>query len=96
VSNLADREARKLLENCRAVMNWKSRLLILEAVRNFGQKLPRWASLVELGIMAQRGGRRRTESQLRELIQSAGFRLNEIRRYQSGPRTVIEAAPIAD
>jgi hypothetical protein len=96
VSNLADREARELLKNCRAAMDLKARLLILEPVRDFGKRLPRWAALVELGIMAQRGGRTRTEAQLRNLLQSAGFKLHEIRRYQSGPATVIEAAPIGD
>ncbi|MGO9455191.1 MAG: methyltransferase [Candidatus Binataceae bacterium] len=96
VSNLNDREARELLKNCRAAMGLKARLLILEPVRDFGKRLPRWAALVELGIMAQRGGRTRTEAQLRNLLQSAGFKLDEIRRYQSGPATVIEAAPIDD
>ena len=95
VSNLVKREAQRLLTNCRAAMNSKARLLILESVRDFGKKLPKWASLVELGIMAQRGGRTRTEPQLRELLHSSGFRLSEIRRYASGPRTVIEAAPLA-
>lgn len=94
VSNLADREARQLLKNCRAAMDPAARLLILEPVRDFGKRLPPWASLIELGIMAQRGGRSRTEAQLRDLLGSAGFLLHEVRRYRSGPTTVIEAAPI--
>jgi O-methyltransferase domain len=94
VNNLADRDARQLLRNCRDAMSENGGLLILEGVREFGKRLPRWAALVNLGIMAQRGGRTRTEPQLRELLRSAGFMLREIRTYQSGPRTVIEAAPI--
>lgn len=93
LNNLADHEARQLLRGCRSAMDKKAILLILEAVRDFGKKLPRWAALVELGIMAQRGGRTRTELQLRGLLESAGFTLRGVRRYQSGPRTVVEAVP---
>lgn len=96
VNNLADADARTLLTNCRIAMNRNGVLLILEAVREYGKRLPRWAALVELGIMAQRGGKTRTEAQFRELLRSAGFTLREIRRYASGPRTVIEAVPLLD
>jgi len=94
LNNLSDTDARVLLRNCRLVMNDQSVLLILQGVRDFGKRLPRWSALVELGIMAQRGGRTRTEPQVRELLEYAGFALREIRRYQAAPRTVIEAAPI--
>jgi hypothetical protein len=75
-------------------MGAKSKLLILESLREPGKTLSRWAALVELGIMAQRGGKSRTEGQLRRILRAAGLDVREIRRFPSPPRTVIEVAPI--
>jgi hypothetical protein len=94
VNNCRDQDAARLFANCRASMGAKSKLLILESLREPGKTLSRWAALVELGIVAQRGGKSRTEGQLRRLLRSAGLNVSEIRRFPSAPRTVIEVAPI--
>ncbi len=94
VNNCRDQDAARLLANCRAAMGAKSKLLILESLREPGKTLSRWAALVELGIMAQRGGKSRTEGQLRRILRAAGLDVREIRRFPSSPRTVIEVAPI--
>jgi len=94
LNNLRDSDAAQLFANCRASMGPGTRLLILEPLRNFGERLTQWAALVGLGVMAQRGGRTRTEAQVRKLLVEARFELFEVRHYQSAPRTVIEAVPI--
>lgn len=75
-------------------MGINGKLLILEALRKFGERPSRWAALVRLGIAAQRGAyRSRTETRYRELLKNAGFELSKIEYRQSEPRTVIEATP---
>lgn len=70
-------------------MDRSARLLIIEGLHHAGQTLPIWAAAVGLAIVAQRGGQSRTESQMRKLLASAGFRISEIKRL--GPSRVIEA-----
>jgi hypothetical protein len=94
VNNCRDSDARRLFANCHAAMSADARLLILETLREPGKPLSRWAALVELGIMAQRGGKSRTEGQLRNLLRTADLELTEIRRFPSPPKTVVEAAAI--
>jgi len=94
VNNLRDDNAVRLLKNCRAAMGINGKLLILEALRKFGERPSRWAALVRLGIAAQRGAyRSRTETRYRELLENGGFELSKIEYRQSEPRTVIEATP---
>lgn len=93
VNNWRDKEALPVLVNCREAMGGGSaRLLVLE--RLLGDEVDtRWQSLVSLGVMAQRGGRSRTERQMRKLLQSAGFRLDQIKLLPGGVTSAIIACP---
>ncbi|MDP9105757.1 MAG: hypothetical protein M3N49_07470 [Candidatus Eremiobacteraeota bacterium] len=90
LNNCRDDAARCVLGNCRAAMNDGARLLVLEPIYVQGAQ-PRWAALVSLGVMAQRGGRTRSEVQLRSLIETAGFRIESIRRLPASATCATEA-----
>jgi len=93
LNNLRDEEAHRVLANCRAVMDDNARLLVLEQI--YGA-LPhsRWRALLSLGVMAQRGGRSRSEGQLRSLLSAAGFHVEEITQIPSNPIFAIKAKPV--
>ena len=71
LNNWRDEEARGILANCRAVMDADARLLVLEPIY-VAKSSSRLLMLVSLGVMAQRGGRTRSEMQLRSLITGVG------------------------
>jgi hypothetical protein len=90
LNNWRNEEARHVLANCRTAMGDDASLLILEPVQVSGP-LSRWRTLVSLGVMAQRGGRTRSEVQLRSLIASAGFRIEDIMQLPSNATCAIKA-----
>lgn len=90
LNNWRDEEARRVLLNCRAAMEEGARLLILEHVYTTGP-LPRWRTLVSLGVMAQRGGRTRSEAQLRALLTATGFLVDHICWLHANATCAIEA-----
>jgi len=94
LNNWRDDEARQILTRCRSAMNDSGRLLVLEGVYMPGTPVPPWRALVSLGVVAQRGGRTRSERQLRTLLASSGFRVNDIRCLSPGATYAIEARPI--
>ena len=90
LNNWRDEEARRVLINCREAMSAGASLLVLEPVlRN--ETMTRWRSLVSLGVMAQRGGRSRTEIQMRSLLGSANFELEEIRQLPQSATCAVWA-----
>jgi hypothetical protein len=66
---------------------------VLESVADFGPQ-PRWRALVSLGVMAQRGGRTRSEPQLRSVLAASGFQLERIEALPGNATCVIEARPV--
>jgi hypothetical protein len=92
LNNWRDEDARTILANCRAAMNYGDRLIILEPIYAHGT-YSRWRALVSLGVMAQRGGRSRTEAQLRSLLRTAGFEVELIQQLPSGATSLIRATP---
>lgn len=92
LNNWRDEEALTILANCRAAMNGAGCLLILEPIYMHGT-CSRWQALVSLGVMAQRGGRSRTETQLRSLMTTAGFQVESIQQLPSSTTSVIKAKP---
>lgn len=61
-----------LVRHCRHAMRSSARQLVLEAL--LGDEIPpTWRTLVSLGVIAQRGGRTRSETQMRSLLASAGL-----------------------
>jgi hypothetical protein len=92
INNFNDDGARKMLANCRAAMNPAARLLIVDALYAIGKPVLWWA-LAGLGVLAQRGGRGRTESQMRTLLESARFRACSVKAAGKGAPGLVEAAP---
>ena len=90
LNNWRDADARQVLANCRAAMPTGARLLILEPIYMPGP-LSRWRTLVSLGVMAQRGGRTRSEAQIKTLLNSAGFRVDAIHPFPSSPTCAVVA-----
>jgi hypothetical protein len=90
LNNCGDGAARRVLGNCRTAMDDGARLLVLEPVYVPGEQ-PRWAALVSIGVMAQRGGRTRSEAQLRSLIEGAGFSIESVRKLPASMTCATEA-----
>jgi hypothetical protein len=87
-----DETAHTILRNCRAAMPKNARLLIIEAIIPPGNK-PFAQKLIDLEmLMMTPGGRERTETEYRRLLETAGFRLNRIIPTIS-PLSLIEAIP---
>ncbi|MEO7037220.1 MAG: methyltransferase [Polyangiaceae bacterium] len=93
LNNWRDADARIILSNCRTAMRPGARLLVLEAIFSPGP-LSRWRTLVSLGVMAQRGGRTRSESQLRTLIANSGFRIDSIQRLPESETYAVNAEAV--
>ena len=89
INNWADPDALRVLENCRAAMCADARLLVLEAVSTPGVAVLPWRALVSLGVMAQRGGRTRSEIQLRELFDASGFCFQQVHRLPESETCAI-------
>ncbi|MFJ1846224.1 MULTISPECIES: methyltransferase [unclassified Streptomyces] len=85
-----DEQAVRILASCRRAMGEHGRLLILEqVVPDDGSRHP--AALLDLHMLVLLGGRERTESQWRALLDRGGFDTSAITR---GARAaLIEAAP---
>lgn len=85
-----DESAIRILESCRRAMGGQGRLLILEqVVPDDGSRHP--AALLDLHMLVLLGGRERTESEWRALLDRGGFDTVEIHR---GARAaLIEAVP---
>jgi len=95
LNNWRDDDARRVLQRCRSAMTAEARLLVLEAV--LGNDIPpRWRTLVSLGVMAQRGGRTRTEAQMQDLLASAGFAVEALRPIPGSATVAVTARRDAD
>src|SRR5215467_362115 len=92
INNFNDDGARKMLANCRATMNPAARLLIVDALYPIGKPALWWA-MAGLGVLAQRGGRGRTEPQMRALLESARFCVCSVKAPGKGAPGLVEAAP---
>jgi hypothetical protein len=92
INNFNNDGAQKMLANCRAAMDPAARLLIVDALYPIGKPVLWWA-LAGLGVLAQRGGRGRTEPQMRALLESARFSVCSIKAPGIGAPGLVEAAP---
>lgn len=85
-----DEQALAILRNCRRSIAPGGRLLLLEQVMPDGDT-PSYAKLLDLVMLVLLGGKERTESEWRELLEEGGFELLAI---TPRPATnLIEAAP---
>jgi O-methyltransferase/methyltransferase family protein len=83
IHDWSDQDCLRILSNCRAAMGDHARLIICERVIPTGNE-PHYGKLVDLVMLVMtQGGRERTETEYRELLRAAGFRLARIVATQS-------------
>ena len=96
IHGLADQPSRVILRNCRAAMREDSRLLLIEAIvpeQPGSSPLDQMITGSDLNMLVNAGGRERTESQYRHLLEAAALRLARIVPTPVG-MSVIEARPM--
>jgi hypothetical protein len=87
-----DDRARKILVNCRkAVPNDGALLLVEFAVSE--KNLPSTGKIIDIIMLTLTGGQERTDDEYRDLLASAGFRLNRV-IPTSAEFAIIEALPV--
>ncbi len=87
-----DEKARHILANCRRAVPKDGALLLVEWNLPVGPE-PSPAKLVDIVMLVLTGGRERTPDEYRELLASAGFRLNRVTPTPAG-MAVFEALPV--
>lgn len=87
-----DEQARQILQQIRAAIGSKTATLILCETVVTPPGKPHFAKLLDLEMVVHGGGRERTESEYRELLRSAGFRLDSI-DATAGPLSLVCASP---
>jgi ubiquinone/menaquinone biosynthesis C-methylase UbiE len=78
-----------ILKNCHRAMTENGKLLLVEAVVPTGSE-PHFSKFIDLNMLVMTGGRERTESEYRRLLEASGFELTRIIPTES-PMSVIEA-----
>jgi ubiquinone/menaquinone biosynthesis C-methylase UbiE len=81
----------RILANCRRAMAGRGRLLVVEAVISAGDE-PDPAKILDLAMLVVPGGQERTESEYRDLLEKAGFRLTRVVPTRTSA-SIIEAVP---
>ncbi|MFI0773324.1 methyltransferase [Streptomyces sp. NPDC021212] len=91
-----DEESRAILRTCRAHMPGSATLLIVATV------LPETADtsapvmfLTDVNMMVTTGGRERTESEFRAMLEETGFTVRSVGDRDAGPLSIIQAVPTA-
>lgn len=87
-----DEHSLRILQQCREAMDRGSRLLLVECVIRDSSE-PRFSKLLDLQMLVVTGGRERTETQFKELLTAAGFRVSSVIQT-TAPECVIEAVAI--
>ncbi|RNF77656.1 methyltransferase [Streptomyces botrytidirepellens] len=89
-----DEESRAILRTCRAHMPRSATLLIV------GTVLPETADtsapvmfLTDVNMMVTTGGRERTESEFRAMLEETGFTVRSVGDGDAGPLSIIQAVP---
>jgi DNA-binding transcriptional ArsR family regulator/precorrin-6B methylase 2 len=93
-----DATARRILDNCRSVMQEAARLLVVEMVvpepgEPAAEAFARLVRQTDLEMLAVVGGRERTAREYRALLEESGFALAGITPLPSLPWSVLEATP---
>ena len=82
-----DEECVKILANCRAAMNEKGKVLVVDNVVSAGND-PSWGKLLDIQMLII-GGRERTKQEFVTLFASAGLKLTRIAPTKS-PLSIVE------
>lgn len=87
-----DAKSLAILKNVRKAIPAHGKLLVIDAVIPEGNA-PSPGKLLDLNMLVMTGGRERTERELRELLQAAGFEL--VRVLRAGATDIVEGRPLA-
>jgi hypothetical protein len=86
-----DDRAIRILGNCRRAMTRNSRMLLVDmVVPDNGVNC--FSKLLDLNMLVMNGGRERTETEFRTLLDASGYKLTKIVPTMA-PQSVIEAVP---
>jgi hypothetical protein len=85
-----DEQSVMILKNCRNAMTADGRVLIIEAVLQPGDATS-FGKFVDLNMLVMTGGRERTETEYRTLLEAAGLKLTKVIPTQT-EMSIIEAA----
>jgi len=88
-----DDMATRLLQNCRRNMSAHEKLLLIETVITAGDDTPFYGKFLDLAMLMNFGGRERTEKELDNILQNAGFRSVRLIPTTS-PWSILEALPM--
>ena len=93
--NWGDGQCLKILCNWRHRVPDEGRLLVVDIVLSDKKNVPdKYRNGLDLGMLIQtEGGMERTDSEFRELLAAAGFRLSRVIPMNDAPQSVIEAVP---
>jgi hypothetical protein len=86
-----DADANRILRNVHKAIGNNGKLLVIEQVVS-PRNEPGMAKIMDLEMMVLPGGRERTETEWKELLQASGFRLGRI-IHTPIPQSIIEAIP---
>jgi hypothetical protein len=93
IHNWDDDRSRVILGNCRAAMNPRARIVLVEHVLP-GRNVPSWSKWLDLEMLNQhRGGRERTEAEFTTLLSTAGLTKSRVIPTAVGV-SLIEAVPV--
>jgi hypothetical protein len=87
-----DEHSLRILKQCRRSMDRGKRLLLVECVIP-GSSEPLFSKLLDLQMLVVTGGRERTETQFRDLLTAAEFRVSRVIQT-TAPECVIEGVAI--
>jgi hypothetical protein len=87
-----DEMALNILSNCRRAIPSDGTLLLIEWVLQPPNE-PDLGKFTDLNMLVMLGGRERTESEFRTLLQRAGFTLTRV-IPTSGPHSIVESKPL--
>jgi hypothetical protein len=91
VQDWDDDRAITILGNCRRAMTRNSRVLLVDmVVPDNGVNC--FSKLLDLNMLVMNGGRERTETEFRTLLDASGYKLTKIVPTMA-PQSVIEAVP---
>jgi hypothetical protein len=92
IHDWTDEQSRTILNNIRQVIAPSGRVLIVESVIPPGNE-PFFGKLLDLNMLVMPGGKERSEAEYRELLASAGFRLDRVVPTAT-EISVLEASPV--
>jgi len=85
-----DEQCVKILENCRAAMNEKGRVLVVDNVIPSGND-PNWGKLLDIQMLVI-GGRERTKKEFATIFAQAGLKMTRVVTTKC-PLSIVEGVP---